>query len=280
MVTVEQLLRQAEQMGASDVYLAAGMKPKVKIQGRFKDMEYPDLSGDEAEKLLIRMMNDIQQEEFRRNRSADFMLEFKGIGRFRVHIYERAGYPACCVRVLYDVVRLPEELKEVCQLRQGLVVIAGRPQSGKSTTLAAMTEAISRDRGVHIVTLENPIERSLEGGAGIISQRGIGVDTPSYRKGLADIVHEAADVVVIGQLENEEAVWTAVEAAKMGFLVLTTVNSTSAKMAAEQIAGAFRQQTSKAAETVWQVMKAVVYQSIFYDAENGTTEVKLKVENY
>ena len=277
MVTVEQLLRQAVQMGATDVLLVAGVKPKAKVKGKFIELDYPELSGGETSRIIPKMMSNDCQETYRKNKSADFMLSMKTIGQFRVHIYERDGYPACCIRAILPLPELENDLKELCRQEQGLIVVAGKPGSGKSTTLAGMVQTISQNRTVHIVTLEQPIEREFDNGLGIVSQREIGRDTDSYRSALQDILHESADVVVFGELNSTEAVQTAVKAAQMGYLVLASINSIDADMTVRMLADELEQPEEQAFKIVSKVLKAVVCQSFDYEQMKSVVKVKTEI---
>lgn len=277
MVTVEQLLRQAVQMGATDVLIAAGMKPKAKVKGKFIELDYPDLSEEETSRIIPRIMPNDCQEMYRKKKSADFILSIKTIGQFRVHAYERDGYPACCIRMLLPLPEPQNDLKELCSREQGLIIVAGKPGSGKSTTLAGMVQTISQSRPVHIVTLEQPIERKFDHALGTVSQREIGRDTDSYQSALQDILHESADVVVFGALNSAEAVQAAVKAAQMGYLVLASMNSADADMAVRVLIEGLERPEEQASKTISKVLKAVVYQSIAYEQTKGTVKVKTEI---
>lgn len=277
MITVEQLLRQAVQLGAADVYIAAGMKPKAKVCGKFVELDYPDLSGEETSRIIPKMMKDTQQETYRKNKSADFMLSVKTVGQFRVHVYEQEGYPACCIRVILPPPELSKDLQEVCQEEQGLIIVAGKQGCGKSTTLAGMVQAINQNRAVHIITLEQPIERKFENALGIVSQREIGRDTGSYISAWRDILHESADVVVFGELNSAEAIQTAVSAAQMGYLVFASMNSMNAETVVRELTYGLGKPEEQASRMVSEVLRTVIYQSLHYNQRTGQAELETQI---
>lgn len=206
MVTIEQLFRQAQQAGAAEIYLMAGRKPAARIGGKIKNLDYPELSSTEAEKILLEMLDAKQAAQYRETKSVDEVIAFHGIGRFRVHIYQNDGVPSACVKIINKKEGLPEELKALAGITQGLVLVCGRPHSGKSATLAALAEQMLAGRFMHLVTLESPVEYPIEAGKGLLSRRCIGKDTGSYKEGMDNLLHESADGVLIGELETPEAV--------------------------------------------------------------------------
>ena len=162
MVTIEQLFRQAQQAGAAEIYLMAGRKPAARIGGKIKNLDYPELSSTEAEKILLEMLDAKQAAQYRETKSVDEVIAFNGIGRFRVHIYQNDGVPSACVKIINKKEGLPEELKALAGITQGLVLVCGKPHSGKSATLAALAEQMLAGRFMHLVTLESPVEYPIE----------------------------------------------------------------------------------------------------------------------
>ena len=128
MVTIEQLFRQAQQAGAAEIYLMAGRKPAARIGGKIKNLDYPELSSTEAEKILLEMLDAKQAAQYRETKSVDEVIAFHGIGRFRVHIYQNDGVPSACVKIINKKEGLPEELKALAGITQGLVLVCGKPQ--------------------------------------------------------------------------------------------------------------------------------------------------------
>lgn len=278
-MVVEQLLKQAAQIGACNVWIAGGMKSKAAVNGRIIELDYPDISEGEAEKLLFDVMNDRQQKAYRENKSVDFVLEIRAVGRFRVHIYERMGYPACSARVITNVSDLSDNgklLEELGDIEQGLVVIAGRQGSGKSTTLAMLAEQLVSKRPIHLMTFEKPIERIIPNGLGIVSQREIDSDTCGYANVINDILHEAVDVLVIGELDSPQAAETAIQAAKMGCLVLTTINSAKASLVRQQLADMLNGYCKTDVRAL-EMLKAVIYQKLSYEENGASVKVEREI---
>lgn len=235
MVTIEQLFRQAQQAGAAEIYLMAGRKPAARIGGKIKNLDYPELSSTEAEKILLEMLDAKQAAQYRETKSVDEVIAFHGIGRFRVHIYQNDGVPSACVKIINKKEGLPEELK-------------------------ALAEQMLAGRFMHLVTLESPVEYPIEAGKGLLSRRCIGKDTGSYKEGMDNLLHESADGVLIGELETPEAVQAALRAAKMGLVVLGTVNSVDADTAVERIAQLSGMEAPLQKTRVWKITKAVIQQ--------------------
>ena len=119
MVTIEQLFRQAQQAGAAEIYLMAGRKPAARIGGKIKNLDYPELSSTEAEKILLEMLDAKQAAQYRETKSVDEVIAFHGIGRFRVHIYQNDGVPSACVKIINKKEKLPEEVKALAGITQG-----------------------------------------------------------------------------------------------------------------------------------------------------------------
>ena len=201
-----------------------------------------------------------QAAQYRETKSVDEVIAFHGIGRFRVHIYQNDGVPSACVKIINKKEGLPEELKALAGITQGLVLVCGKPHSGKSATLAALAEQMLAGRFMHLVTLESPVEYPIEAGKGLLSRRCIGKDTGSYKEGMDNLLHESADGVLIGELETPEAVQAALRAAKMGLVVLGTVNSVDADTAVERIAQLSGMEAPLQKTRVWKMTKAVIQQ--------------------
>jgi twitching motility protein PilT len=283
MITIEQLLRQAVQMGAKDVYICDGMKPKVLINSAagqiIRKMNYPDFSVEDVTKLIPVMMTAEKSEVYRKKRQVDFLFELPNIGRFRVHAYSRNGNPACVVRVISDIpenlgeLNLPCELWDICKQESGLVVIAGSAGSGKSMTAAALMQEILRTQPAHVVTLERPAEYILHDEEGVVSRLEVGSDVLSYTEGVEALAHLGADVLMIGELENADAVLAAVLAASKGCRVYTTINSLSASYAMTQMTAMLG--SDKGMGVLFsQLKKTIITQSLVYKDDILCPEIK------
>ena len=280
MVTIEQLFRQAQQAGAAEIYLMAGRKPAARIGGKIKNLDYPELSSTEAEKILLEMLDAKQAAQYRETKSVDEVIAFHGIGRFRVHIYQNDGVPSACVKIINKKEGLPEELKALAGITQGLVLVCGKPHSGKSATLAALAEQMLAGRFMHLVTLESPVEYPIEAGKGLLSRRCIGKDTGSYKEGMDNLLHESADGVLIGELETPEAVQAALRAAKMGLVVLGTVNSVDADTAVERVAQLSGMEAPLQKTRVWKMTKAVIQQKYELSESTGKFVYNCEILKY
>lgn len=164
MITVEQLLMTAREEGASDVHITVGVPPRMRVNGRIANLDYPSLSETDCSKIIYSIMDDRQIEMFRDNKQIEFALSVPKAGRYRVSAFMQKGLPACAIRLVTDSVSapgdigVPKELIDICDSESGLVILGGVAGSGKSTTIASIIDYINENKCVHILTLEDPIE--------------------------------------------------------------------------------------------------------------------------
>jgi twitching motility protein PilT len=221
-------------MGASDLHFKANAPPRVRIQGGLKPLKGDALSNSKIEKMLFEIMSDAQKEKYRLNGSTDFSYQLDESNRFRINIFRQRGLTSMAARHIprnilnYEQLHLPPILKEVAQLHQGLVLVAGITGSGKSTTIASMIEQINQSRTAHIVTLEDPIEFMFEDKKSFINQREIGLDVNDFHDALKYLMREDPDVVLIGEMRDQETFEAALHAAESGHLVFGTVHASNA----------------------------------------------------
>jgi twitching motility protein PilT len=261
------------------------MKPKALVNsgGRqlIRKMNYPDFSMEDVNKLIPMMMTEEKSEVYRKKKQADFLFELPNIGRFRVHAYLRNGIPACVVRVIsgipddIQVLNLPQKLWDLCEEDSGLVIITGGAGSGKSMTAAALVQQILKTQPSHVVTLERPAEYELYGMEGVVSRMEVGSDILSYEEGAEALLHLGADVLLIGELENADAITAAVRAAAGGYRVYTTINSASASLALAQITAVLREKDTSMSLLFSQLRKTIVTQSLVYKENILTPDIKI-----
>lgn len=245
MVTIEQLLRTAKEMNASDVHLTVGIPPKVRVSGRLEDLDYPRLSPADTEKIIPDIMNEHQREIFYRDGEVDFAFSIPQLGRFRVNVFRQRGSIACAMRVVGTVIPKPEALglpQSVIDLydkKRGLVLVTGPTGSGKSTTLASLIDKINNTRNEHVITLEDPIEYLHQHREAMINQREIGLDTHSYAAALRAALREDPDVILVGEMRDLETISTAITAAETGHLVFSTLHTIGAVNTIDRIIDVF-----------------------------------------
>lgn len=240
---LEELIGAAAGLGASDVHLITGLRPKMRLNGRIQDLSEHILNGDDC----VLYSEELAGREYSRLKEAgelDCSASIAG-ERARVNIFHQQGNISIALRILSDKIPvlerlgLPDAVQEFPGLRQGIVLVTGETGSGKSTTLAAVLQRINETREEHILTLEDPIEYIYRPDRCIINQREIGKDTRSYATGLRAALREDPDVLMIGEMRDLETIETALTAAETGHLVFATLHTNSAVDAIDRITGVF-----------------------------------------
>ncbi|HPF60415.1 MAG: type IV pilus twitching motility protein PilT [Gemmatimonadales bacterium] len=226
---------------ASDLLLKAGRPPTVRVSGQLRMLEQPPLRPEELKLLAESLMTPRQIREFTETKEADFGIGVPGIGRFRTNVYQQRGTVAFAFRAIPYEVRtirellLPPVLEEIAMRPRGLVLVTGITGSGKSTTLAAMIEHINRHRRVNVITIEDPIEFLHRDQHANVSQREVGSDTLSFADALRHVLRQDPDVILIGEIRDQDTMDTALKAADTGHLVLSTIHTTDATQTISRI---------------------------------------------
>ncbi|MBO9541313.1 type IV pilus twitching motility protein PilT [bacterium] len=225
-------LRTAVQKTASDIHIKVGSSPVLRIDGRIVPTEYKVLTPADTRQALYSLMNTEQRQQFEQNREIDISLTIDGLARFRVNVYFEQGNIGAAFRVIplkppvVDGMDLPPVIKKLALERQGLVLVTGPTGSGKSTTLAAMVEFINTTKDVHILTIEDPVEFVYQNKKSVITQRELGADTLTYPNAIKYALRQDPDVILIGEMRDQETILAAVKAAETGHLVMSTMHTT------------------------------------------------------
>jgi twitching motility protein PilT len=220
--------------GASDLLLKAGRPPTVRVNGRLEALDAAILKPEELKALAEAVMTPRQLREFAETKEADFGIGVPGIGRFRTNVYQQRGTVAFALRAIpYEVLSirdllLPPVLEEVASRARGLVLVTGITGSGKSTTLASMIDHINQKRRVNVITVEDPIEFLHRDQLANVSQREVGSDTLTFGSALRHVLRQDPDVILIGEIRDQDTMDTALKAADTGHLVLSTIHTTDA----------------------------------------------------
>ncbi|MCB9850365.1 MAG: PilT/PilU family type 4a pilus ATPase [Phycisphaerales bacterium] len=228
---IDKLFRAMEKMGASDLHLKAETPPRVRVRGALRAMPVGDMSNRKIEALIFEIMNDRQRSEYAEHGAMDFAHQAEGGSRFRINVFRQRGLTSMAARRIssdvlsYEQLHLPKSLSSVAEHHQGLVLVSGITGSGKSTTISAMIEQINRSRACHIVTLEDPIEFQYSDKKAHINQREIGLDVHDFHRALKYLMRQDPDVVLIGEMRDEETFSAALHAAESGHLVFGTVHA-------------------------------------------------------
>jgi len=229
-----ELLKASEKFKASDIHLKVGSPPIFRVSGTPQLLNAPPLSGDEVEELAVSLLTDDQKVDLKKNGAVDISYSVKGVARFRINIYRQRGAISLAARRVqthipnFEELHLPPAVAKVAEHYQGLIILSGVTGSGKSTTIAAMIQHINQTRRCHILTVEDPIEYLFKDDKSFINQREIGVDTPGFEIALKHMVREDPDVVLIGEMRDEETFMAGLAAAETGHLVLGTLHSSTA----------------------------------------------------
>lgn len=239
------ILAAALAVGASDIHLAAGFPPTIRRRGSLEPLDGAVLDADAAGGLIAAMLTSEQARRFEREREMDFAYALPGGLRFRVNAFYQRGTPAAALRHIPATVAglgtlgLPHVLADVTQLPRGLVAVTGPTGSGKSTTLAAMIDAINATRAVHIITIEDPIEFVHRARRSKVSQREVGADTTSFSRALRSALRQDPDIILVGELRDAETMATALTAAETGHLVFATLHTQDAPQTVDRIIDVF-----------------------------------------
>jgi twitching motility protein PilT len=245
MPTMEVLLRETVDKGASDLHLSTGEPPMLRIHGDLLRTEHPALTPESVTGLVNSIMNEHQRSHFNKEHEVDFACEVPGKGRFRVNVFLHSRGPSAVLRTIpteipsLDSLNLPPVLKELCTRERGLVLVTGPTGSGKSTTLAAMVDVINQTWDAHILTVEDPIEFVHPPKRCLVNQREVGPHTGSFTNALRSALREDPDVILIGEMRDLETISLALTAAETGHLVFGTLHTSSAPKTIDRIIDVF-----------------------------------------
>lgn len=245
MQSLAELLELTVKEGASDLHLTVGISPIIKVNGKLVRLEHEILRPEDTEAYAREILQDAY-EKYDAIGEYDTSYSIHGKGRFRVNIYKQRNSTALAIRVIsldmptLDSLGYPETLKDICNLKRGLVLVTEPTGSGKSTTLAALINEINSNRESHIITIEDPIEFLHKHNKSIVNQREIGKDTLSYERALKAALREDPDVILIGEMRDLETISTAITAAETGHLVFSTLHTIGAAKTIDRIVDVFR----------------------------------------
>ncbi len=245
MVVLAELLAGMVQRSASDLYLTVDSPPMYRVNDSLEPFGAQMLQPSHTQELAMSLMNDAQQVEFDKTQEMNLGLYDKDHGRFRVNVFRQRSCVGLVVRQIrssipsIDGLGLPSILKDIATSKRGLVLVVGATGSGKSTSLAAMIGHRNETLAGHIVTVEDPIEFIHTHKRSIITQREVGIDTPSLESALKNSLRQAPDVIVVGEIRDAETMEAALAFAETGHLCMATLHSNNAHQALERILSFF-----------------------------------------
>ncbi|MCX6542800.1 MAG: type IV pilus twitching motility protein PilT [Acidobacteria bacterium] len=267
---VNDLLKVAVQHGASDLHIKVGTVPMLRVRGALMPVpEATRLTHDDAEAIIAALLPAPLREQFKEIKEVDLAYSVAGLGRFRCSVFRQRGAIGLVLRIIPSVVRviddlgLPVVLKKIAEEERGLILVTGTTGSGKSTTLAAMVDHINRTRCAHVMTIEDPIEFLHRDNKSIINQREVSTDTASFAAAMRSVLRQDPDVILVGEMRDQETVETALLAAETGHLVMSTLHTLDATETINRIITVFPPYQQKQIRLqLASVLKAVISQRL------------------
>ncbi len=246
MLDITELLKTCVAMGSSDLHIAVGRPPVVRVDGILRDLDAPVLTPAETRRLIYGILTDIQKQKFEQFKELDFSLSLASISRFRVNAHFQRGTVAAAFRAIpnriptFDELRLPRQICETLARRpNGLILVTGPTGSGKSTTLACMINMINEERPCHIITIEDPIEYLHPHAKALVEQREVNEDTMSFSDALKYALRQDPDVILVGEMRDLETISAAITAAETGHLVFSTLHTVDVVQTVDRIIDVF-----------------------------------------
>ncbi|MBI2033635.1 MAG: PilT/PilU family type 4a pilus ATPase [Candidatus Liptonbacteria bacterium] len=243
---LKELLIITAKQSASDLHLAVGRRPILRIDGALVPLQRePMITPELAEGLIMSLLTPDQKERFHKDKQIDFAYSFEDKARFRVNAYLQRGYLAAALRLIpsrirtIDELNLPSILHDFTRLSQGFIIVVGPAGHGKSTTLAGILDEINHNRTDHIITIEDPIEYLFTQDKSIVSQREVGNDALSFHSALRTVLRQDPDVIMIGEMRDTASISTAMTASETGHLVFSTLHTNSAAQTVDRIIDSF-----------------------------------------
>jgi twitching motility protein PilT len=242
---IDEYLKELIGKNGSDLHFVAGQPPRVRVYGELQPTRPKPLEAEEARDTLLEIMDATSRKQFDKHDAADFAYQVEDIARFRVNVFRHLGGMGCVMRAIpsqaktIKELRLPPVITTLCRHTQGMILVTGKTGSGKSTTLAAMIDEINKTLNGHILTIEDPIEFVHERKQCLISQRELGVHTPTFANALHSGLREDPDVILVGEMRDLETISIAVTAAEMGILVMGTLHTNGAGATVDRIVNTF-----------------------------------------
>jgi twitching motility protein PilT len=282
MFDVESALRELVAKEGSDLHLKAESAPLFRVNGELTlDPQAEQLTAAETEGALRTLLRDeAKLAEFAHEHEVDFSFEIKGVARFRVNAFQQRGLVSMACRAIphkissIEELSLPSVVTELAEEERGIVLLTGTTGSGKSTTLAAMIDHINFTMSKHIVTIEDPIEFLHSDKRSAINQREVGMDTASFKRALRRVLRQDPDVILIGEMRDEETVQTALSAAETGHLVLSTIHTVDATESINRLLDFFPpHQHQQARSMIAGTIKGVISQRLVPGADGGRVAV-------
>jgi twitching motility protein PilT len=267
---IDQLLRGARHLNASDIHLKVGRPPLLRIKGELRSLkDATPLSSETVAQVALKIMGPQQREKFLKELEIDLGFSGPDGDRFRTNIFRQRGEMGIAIRVIprnvpaFSTLNLPEVIAKMALEPRGMVLVTGITGSGKSTTLAAMIDHINDYNSSHIVTIEDPIEYVHTDKRSVVNQRELGIDTVSFARALKSALRQDPDVILVGEMRDLETISTAISAAETGHMVFSTLHTLDATETVNRVLSAFSDQAqAQARRQLASVLTGIVSQRL------------------
>lgn len=266
---IEKLFKAAIKADASDLHLKVGMPPKMRIHSKLKNTTGQPLTEEEIEELIFEIMSEEQKKFFLEHGSLDFAYQVGELDRFRINAFRQRGYVSVVARRIsgrippFETLHLPPIVEKIADNHDGLILVTGPTGCGKTSTIASMIDHINRTRSEHIITIEDPIEFLHVDKKSIVSQREIGIDVLNWTDALRTLMRQDPDVVVIGEMRDQQTVTAAMRAAETGHLVFGTMHANNAPQTIQRLLDMFPQEERDLIrQTFALTMRAIISQQL------------------
>jgi len=270
MIDIKEMLKTSIVQGASDIHINVGMPPVMRINTELVLMNFPEVTEEDAGKMVFALVGEAKYKVFLEKRDLDFSTMIADGSRFRVNAHFQKEGTAIAFRAIsnkvpdIDNLHLPDVVKELTDLPRGLVLVTGHTGSGKSTTLASMVGVVNRKYKKRIITLEDPVEYLLENKSCMIEQREIGSDCTSFASGLRHALRQDPDIILVGEMRDLETTSSTITAAETGHLVFSTLHTINASQTIERIIDIYPpSQQNQIRAMLSNTLQAVISQTLF-----------------
>jgi len=273
-IEMSELLQLTVEEEASDLHIAVGLPPVLRIHGALRPLDTAPLTADDTERLMKSITSPDHQQKVREIGGTDFGFTYGDDARFRVSVFKAKGNIGVALRQIpnrfltLEEIGLPPQVKELLFRPRGLILVTGPTGSGKTTTLASMINVINEERDCHIVTIEDPIEYYHNHKKCVVTQREVGVDVTSFKEALKRVLRQDPDVILVGEMRDQETMEAAIMAAETGHLVFATLHTTGSARTVDRVVDSFPNEQQEQIRTVLSVsIVAVISQLLLVRAD-------------
>ena len=270
MAQIDAFFKLMNDQGASDLHLASGQQPILRIRGELERIKYKELDNDNLKAMLYEITPEHKVKVFEETGDVDFAYEIPGLARYRANFFRQKNGVAAVFREIPDKILtckdlgLPPVIRQLATLPRGLVLVTGPTGSGKSTTLAAIIDEANNTRKDHIIAIEDPIEFVHVSQKAVVNHREVGIHTKSFAAALRGALREDPDIILVGEMRDLETISLAIEASSTGHLVFGTLHTSSAAKTVDRVIDVFpTEQQEQIRSTLSDGLRAVVCQTLF-----------------